>query len=118
MHWAVLNGHLSTVEALLRAGARASPYDASPVTTIRGVLSPDEVRLVHAAAAELQLHQPPLDYDATLRPADELPFGLKPPHQSLFLHEGAFLMKRHPNRHAPGAKMDTRAWWKLVKHLV
>ena len=56
------------------------------VHTLRGLLSAEDVASVKAAAAQVEATQEPLSYDNDLISADEMPFGLRAPHQSVFLH--------------------------------
>lgn len=67
-----------------------------PIHIVRGLLSPAEIEVIRAVAREVRGTQEPLSYDNTLRPAGEMPFGLPPPHESLFLHEGGFFARRCP----------------------
>ena len=75
----------------------SSAFDDSPVTVVRAVLTSAEVRAVHAAASVLEAIQTPLGYDSTLRPAEEMPFGLQPPPTSLFLHADGCLARECPD---------------------
>ena len=61
------------------------------VTTVRTLLKGDDIARIFSLAELLKKDQAPLSYDNTLRAADELPFGLTAPHQSVFLHRnGSF----------------------------
>ena len=68
------------------------------VHLLSGLLSEADVQNIHAAAREIeQTKQTPLSYDNTLRsPEDEMPFGMRAPHESLFLHADGFFAERCP----------------------
>ena len=73
-------------------------HESSPVHTLRGLLSPQDVQTLHEAATRLQRKQVPHTYDNELinNSTDDLPFGLRPQHESVFLHEDGFLARECP----------------------
>lgn len=73
-------------------------HEDSAVHTVRGLLSAEEVDKLHAAAQLLAAKQRPHAYTNELigSSSDEMPFGLRPQHESLFLHEDGFLMRHEP----------------------
>lgn len=73
-------------------------HEDSPVHKLRSLLSPAEVEELHAAAKELQLRQEPHTYDNVLinNSAEDMPFGLRPQHESVFLHENGFFRHNCP----------------------
>lgn len=74
-----------------------SAAEGSPVWTIRSLLTPGDIALLHATAEVVQGKQAPKQYDNDLLPQEEeLPFGLRPRHESLFLHAGGHLTRDHP----------------------
>ena len=76
---------------------RPQRQDDSPISILRAVLTPAEVRRLHEVSKALEEQQAPLGYDVTLRPAEDLPFGLRPPHESLFLHRDGFIARACPD---------------------
>ena len=88
----------ATVISSLAAADCSISHEQSPVHTLRGLLSADEVDLLHTTAKELQLSQAPHAYDNVLinSSADDMPFGLRPQHESIFLHEGGYLAHACP----------------------
>ena len=98
-------------------------HEDSPVHIARCVLSQSDVDQLHAAAAELAESSSTAyhTYDNVLinNSASDLPFGLKPQHESIFLHEDGFLQRTQPElcariigavrrRHSGGAPLGVR----------
>ena len=66
------------------------------VFKVRSLLTVEEIRSIHHAAQRLQQSQELKAYDNSLRQPDEMPFGLRPQHESLYLHADGYFARALP----------------------